>query len=118
ERAIAGIYKQARSRKRQQLALAGDDDEVVAADGADDRGPDLLIAAAEHIALAADDADHDAGRLPAHQRLDLVRAQVAADQASTEHRIHPEQRALHAEMLENSLGARARPHDVDHPGID
>ena len=59
ELGIAGIDKQAGPREGQQLRLAGQHDDVVAADATDEVGIELLIAASEEVALAADNADHD-----------------------------------------------------------
>jgi len=71
QRAIAGVREQAAALQRRQLALRRHDDDVVAADAADGIRADLLIAAPEDVALAADDADDDLRRPSPHQFRDL-----------------------------------------------
>src|SRR5215510_15092832 len=45
QRTVAGVHKQAAALERRQLVLGRHDDDVIATDGADDVGADLLIAA-------------------------------------------------------------------------
>src|SRR4030095_8659720 len=81
----------------------------------DDAGADLLIAAPEDVALAADDADDDLRRPPAQQGLELLAREIQAQHLIVEHGIHAEQGADESKMTENAMRRRARTEDVDHP---
>ena len=69
---------------------------------ADHLGAQLLVAPAEHVALAADDRDDDAGGPPVEQVEQLRLAQIEARRPSVLDRIDAEERALDAEVAEDS----------------
>ena len=74
------------------LSHAGDDLDVVEADPAEDRGAELLVAAAEQGALAADDADDQRRGLVPEQLEQLALAEVGADERAGAHGVDAEQR--------------------------
>ena len=78
------VQAQWRITERDEFLGAGDDGDPVAADLADDLGADLLIAASEHAALSAQDADDEVRRAPRHQAQQGLFVQVLADQRAVQ----------------------------------
>ena len=79
--------------ERQQLLFAGQDGNRIAAGKTDDGGRQLLIAAPEHVALAADHANDDLQPSIAREVEDSPLVGVACRQLPGEHEIGAEQRA-------------------------
>src|SRR5262249_49799697 len=84
------------------LALGSEQNDVVAADGADRLRRDLLVAAAEDEALAADHAEDDRGGPLRDQLLERPAVEIARDKGAVKHGVDPEQSALESEMMEHA----------------
>ena len=103
--------------QRQQLGLAGHYDDTGQAHQADHFGAELLIAAPEDVALAADHGDYDAqrGARRSSQLQDLALAQIGADQPAIAHGIDAEQRLADTERLGDRARGGAGAEQIDDP---
>ena len=111
--AVAQVDMEDGRVERRDLVRSGDDDEVVGADAPEHARRDLLVAAAEQEALAADHAE-DEGRLrvrveePQHP----VLVEIGLEQLAVEHRIDAERRPVEPEGAEDPAGRRPRADEV------
>ena len=106
------VQAQWRITERDEFLGAGDDGDPVAADLADDLGADLLIAASEHAALSAQDADDEVRRAPRHQAQQGLFVQVLADQRAVQYGIDAEQGAGQPQRVRDASGGGAGSQDV------
>src|SRR5262249_37723555 len=115
---IPGIGEKPALAQRHDLLLARKQDDTVAAldrdDPAGDLRPDLLIAAAEAVALATDDAEDDARRVLRDEGHEIGAGEVAADELAVAHGVDTEQAAFETDMIQHAPGRRARTEDIEH----
>ena len=98
----------ARSFRRPAIDL-----DVLDPDPAQDSRAELLVAATEQRALAADDADHERRRLVADQLEQPALGEIGAEQPARAHGIDAEQRLRQPEPSHHAARRRPRPEDVD-----
>ena len=99
------------------LSRGGGDDDVVEADGADDAGADLLVAAAEDVALAAYDGDDDPRVRAVDQVEDLALARVGGEETAVPHDVDAEQGGRQSQLVHDGGDGAARAHDVRDAGL-
>ena len=100
-----------------ELVRGGGDDDVGGAGGADDLGADLLVAAAQDVALAADDGDDDPGVPALYKVEDLALARVGGDDLAVSHHVDAEQGAVQAELVHDGGYGAAGAHYVGDAGL-
>src|SRR5438132_1250679 len=76
---------------------------------------ELLVAAAEDVALSADGGDDDPRRAAIEELQQVGLGRVAGDERAIQHRVHPEQRLVQTERLRDRARGGARTEQEQHP---